>query len=93
MDQSFNAALEFINKAGTLGTFLLIAAALWKKQLVLGWQYAEKDEELETCRIVANAYATKTEAKLERLEQQLDTHRVARPLAGPDKAGPGHDVA
>lgn len=92
MDQGFNAFLEFINKAGTIGTFLVVAAALWKRQLVLGWQYDEKDQELETCRIVANAYATKTEAKLERLEQLLEMHRVDKELAGPP-AGGGRDVS
>lgn len=92
MDQGFNAFLEFINKAGTIGTFLIVAAALWKKQLVLGWQYDEKDQELETCRIVANAYATKTEAKLEHLEQQIELHLVDKALDTATQRG-GNNVS
>lgn len=68
----FNAAVEFVNKAGTVGLAVGLGYALWKRHLVLGWQYDEKSKELETCQMVNTAYSTKTETRLEKLETERD---------------------
>lgn len=73
---AFTVALDLLNKGGTLAVVLGIAFAVWRKELVLGWQYREKESELETCKVVAEAYQTKIEAKLERLEAERDRRDV-----------------
>jgi hypothetical protein len=70
--ENFDAILNLADKIGVMAGGILLGIALHKKMLVLGWTYAECQSRLETCGTIATGYATKIEAKLERLEAQRE---------------------
>lgn len=64
----FSEILNIADKIGVVAGGILLGVALHRKLLVLGWVYQECQDRLTTCGTIAEGYATKVEAKLERLE-------------------------
>lgn len=68
----FAQVLAAADKLGVIVGMLIVAYALWKKHLVIGWVYDQTATENKELKALLNAHASKTEARVESLEQERD---------------------
>jgi hypothetical protein len=70
-------ALELIKTGGSTAIFIFIAYGLWKKHIVIGWIYDKCEAENKELRALLNTHATRTEARVDMLEQERDKRYVS----------------
>lgn len=63
-------ALSLADNISTALIVVILAYGLWKKHIVIGWTYVNCEVEKGELRTLLNSVAAKTEAKVEKLEQE-----------------------
>lgn len=72
----FPLLLEAADKLGVIVGMVIIAYGLWKKQLVPGWVYEQCEKERAELKALLETHATRTEARVQMLEQERDKKYV-----------------
>ena len=67
---SFDQAVSLADNISTALIVVLLGYGLWKKHIVIGWTYINCETEKSELRTLLNSAAAKTEAKVEKLEQE-----------------------
>jgi hypothetical protein len=64
--------LDIASRAGANVGLVAIIIAIWKKIFVPGWALEQKEQENDELKELLNAHATRTEARVDFLEQERD---------------------
>lgn len=67
-----NAALQLADNLGVAVVAVILAYAIWKGHLVPGWVHNDCTAENKELRTLLNAHASRTEARVDKLEQERD---------------------
>lgn len=67
---TFEQLAQVADNIGTALIIVILAYGFWKKHIVIGWTYINCETEKNELRTLLNTSAAKTEAKVERLEQE-----------------------
>jgi hypothetical protein len=70
---TFEQAIGLADNISTALIVVFLAYGVWKKHIVVGWTYIDCETEKKELRTLLNDNAAKTEAKVERLEQERYT--------------------
>jgi hypothetical protein len=67
---TLDQAVAIADNISTALLVIVLAYGFWKKHIVIGWTYINCETEKNELRTLLNNNAAKTEAKVERLEQE-----------------------